>query len=816
MSSIFRARAASSTSRWVIRTSALIAALLVATPAFAQQKGEDESAALVEEGRADLRHGALGDAGKALDQAIALNPRRVDAYVLRSAVYAAQKRYKDGIALMRRAQALAPADEEVLTALGSQLVLAGAPDEGVPLLQQVVAKDPARYDAQLLLGLHWHDAGRWSDSIAALEQYFAHRPAELAAEDSQHRIDLADAYLRARQPEKALGLFEQAAADRKQDLRARVGVAWATAAIDCKKARPLLRDLEVVADAHPEVYLVDGQCALALGDPNAALERGRRYLERAPHAAAAGHALVGEANAARGNLPLAARELGLARELEPKRRRWPVRLAIVLRRGGDPAGALAALEQLGPPAAPNLDPDWWDEIGEALLAKGDAAGVIARLGPVIPELPGDANARTVLGAAQLQTNAPADALKTLDDAEQIHSQPRSRVLLSAALATVAAQKLVEKDAAGAEPLLARADQLDGTPIVWRDLGIARLALDKFADAIAPLDRAAAAGAPPIVLMLDARAHALSGDVVGARPIYDRALAAEKDADTAAEIALDWAATEVASGDPALAVSALEKPNVKPGPLALRVKSALAVARHAAGVAAIHAGNGTKAVELLRASASTDPSLATKCDLALATVVAGDTGAALAALKAISGQSCPFPPPADVQAAPILSAFTDGLNPRRAGKALDRLEALGGKSTGPALLLLNTSVRVVALEAAADAYRNGALAQARKYLGQARAANARLGNDEVAHNIAVLDLADGRVDAAIPELERVAPKLPEALVNLGLAYEKKGEPQKALDAWRRARKAGVRFPPLAEWIESKERIYGASGGAEATP
>ena len=99
------------------------------------------------------------------------------------------------------------------------------------------------------------------------------------------------------------------------------------------------------------------------------------------------------------------------------------------------------------------------------------------------------------------------------------------------------------------------------------------------------------------------------------------------------------------------------------------------------------------------------------------------------------------------------------------------------------------------------------AQARKYLTQAKAANARVGTDEVAHNLAVMDLADGNVDAAIAQFDRLSAKLPEALVNLGIAYERKGDPQKALDAWRRARKAGVRFPPLGDWIEAKERIYG---------
>src|SRR6185503_7021720 len=194
------------------------------------------------EGRGALKKNKLDDAAKALDQAIALNPRRVDAYVLRSAVYAARKEYKQGIELMRRAQALAPTDEEVLTALGSQLVLSGDTAAGVPLLVQVTTKNAARYDAQLLLGNHYHDTMRWPDAIAAFEAYFKSRPKALAGEDARHRVDLADSYLRFHQPQQALVQFEQAldASKKKDDLRARMGVAWATAAIDCKKARPLL------------------------------------------------------------------------------------------------------------------------------------------------------------------------------------------------------------------------------------------------------------------------------------------------------------------------------------------------------------------------------------------------------------------------------------------------------------------------------------------------------------------------------------------------------------------------------------------------
>jgi tetratricopeptide (TPR) repeat protein len=558
------------------------------------------------------------------------------------------------------------------------------------------------------------------------------------------------------------------------------------------------------------VWLVDGQCALQLGDIAGGLALGRRYLDKATKSAAAGHALVGEAQAARGNLAEARKELETAAKLEPGRRRWAVRLAIVLRRAGDHAGALATLEKVGPPPSPAFDPDWWTALGETLLANGDADAVVTRLAPVVPELAGDAAIRTVFGAAQLQTGQAEAAVTTLAEVEQMSGTPRSRKLLVAGLSTLGAQKLA-KSPADAEPLLARAEQLDSVnAVVLRNLGIARLALARPADALPMLEEAAKIDGTAISSMLAARARALTGDVTGARPIYEKAIAAETHRENQIEIAIDWAASEVAGGDPAVAVAALEKLDAKDTKLAARHKSALATARHAAAVAAIKAGTGGKAVELLKASIAAESTLAKKCDLALAAVVAGDAGPALVALRAVSGQSCPFPPPADTQATPILIAFTEGLSARRAAKAVDKLTALAGKATGPSQTLLTTSIRVVALEAAQDAYRNGRLAQARKFLTTARSANARVGADEVAHNLAVLDLVEGKVDAAIATLDRISARVPEALVNLGIAYERKGDPSRALDAWRRARKANVRFAPLAEWIEAKERIYGEAG------
>jgi tetratricopeptide (TPR) repeat protein len=784
-------------------------------PAHAQRpgQGEDESAALVSEGRAALQRGEYADATKALDQAIALNPRRIEAYVLRSVVYAENKQYKEGVLLMRRAQALAPADESVLTALGSQLVLSGNPGAGVPLLEHVLARNPSRYYAALSLGQHWYAIGKWPEAIAALEAYFAHRPPALANGDAEHRVDLADAYLRGRQTEKALAAFRQAVGEAaragKPDLRARLGGAWATAAIDCARALPLLRELEPFARTYPEIWLVEGQCELALGDTVAAIDRGQLYLGRARHGEAAGHALIGEAYASRGNPAEARRELEVARALEPVQRQWPVRLAAVLRSGGDALGALAVLDTLGPPPAATDDPRWWLELGEALFASGDARAVITRLSPIVADQLRSAALLTVLGRAQLAAGQAEAAVKSLDEADAIQRTPRSKQLLASALATAATARLSAGEVVDAELMLVRASELAESATILRDLGIARLALDRNDDALATLDRAALLDPAPITMMLDARAHALVGDVTGARSRYDRALAPLPD--DAVEIAIDWAASELAGGDPAIAVTALERVAARAmsEALAHRHHAALAQARHAAGLAALRAGSGARAVELLKASLAGEPAIATRCDLALAAVVSGDATVALTALKDVRDQRCPFPPPADVQAVPILIALTEGMNPRQAGRALDGLTALASKSSGPAAALLGMVTRVVALEAAGVAYHEGSFVAARRLLTTARRARAQRGSDEVAHNLALLDLAEGKLDAAIVQLERLAPRLPDAFITLGIAYERKGLPRQARDAWQRARKDGARFAQLPDWIEAKERFYGAA-------
>ena len=802
-----------------IATSVLACALALAlvalpTAAHAQRpnQGEDESAELVAEGRSALRDGDLGDAARALDQAIALNPRRLEAYALRAAVHAAKGEHALGVALMRKARELAPDNIDVLAALGTQLMLAGEHGEGVPLLEGVVARAPAQYGAQVLLGHHYADKGRWRESAAALEAYFRARPKELSRDDDRHRLDLAEAYLRTYRPGDARVLYAGISERNPTWLGARMGLAWSLAAIDCRQARRVLEELSRRSDAPIEVLLVRGQCALELGDPGEALRMARAYLDEAEAASAAGHALLGEAEAARGNLKAARASLERARTLEPGRRRFAVRLARVLRLGKDPAAALAELDGIGVPDPASSDRTYWVELGEALLDTGRAGEVAPRLAAAAAAFPDNPELALVLGDAALRGGDAAGAAISLELAMRAPT-PRARRLLSDALLAVSIGKLDAGDVSGAAAALVRADEVEGTPAVWRNLGLCSYLLGDLDRAHQALARAAAAEPSAPTLILLGRVKAARG-AEAARESLAQAVIAGKGEASSVDAAIELASVELAAGRTAEAVEALVGTAVAArkagGDHASRHAAALVTARHAAGLAALRAGQATRAVGFLEDAAqgaSGDVATAIQCDLALATVATNDRDKAVARLKAVARAKCPFPAPADTTAVPVLLAFVEGLQPRRAAKALDRLAALDRGATGTTRALLATAIRVVALNAAEDAYRGGKLAPARKYLAAARKAEAKVGLDEVIHNLAVIDVADGRLEAAIAALDRLAPKLPEALVNLGVAHDKKGDGGRALELWRRARKEGARFGPLDEWIAAKERIYG---------
>lgn len=785
---------------------------------------QDDSALLVEDARARMARGDYARAGRSLDRALALNPRRIDIYVLRASVHAALAQYPAGIALLRRAQNLAPNNPDVLTTLGSQLLLAGQTDEGVPLLEQVVARFPTRYDAHILLGYHHAKTGEPRRAIAAIESYFRTRPERLRGEDTAHRLGLADAYLRAGDSKKARQLFRAVLRAEPRNLTARLGLAWATAAIDCRQALPLLADLDDLTGRYPDIDVVRGHCELAMGKPAEAESHAQRYLDRNPRSASA-HALLGEARLASGDLAGARTSLRASRRLDPGLRHVGLRLAGLEREAGDPAAALALLDEIGPARGDAAgDLAWSIARAEALLAAGRTDEAAAQLVPAIAEAPagpGDAalaEAREVLGVALYRSGDTAGAVTQLERA--LAGRPdskRGRATLADALALVGAAQIGAGELAPAEATFERASEVLPGPRTWRNLGIVRLARDRAGDAIAPLARAASAG-DAVALHLHARALGQAGQLAEARRVFAAAGRAQRDPASRITIAMDLAAMELTGGDHERAIAALEdiEKLTSDNPTA---RTALVTARYAAGLAALRSGAAATAVKLLEAAeaqARGEELTGIRCHLVLAVLLQGERRKATARLATLkrADATCVFREDVRRVTMPVLDALGRGLAERRARREIARLESLYRRSSGPARDLVASAVRVLATSAALSAYSSGRLGDAERYLASAARVEKPELSPETRHNQAVLDIARERnIPAALAALEELSTRLPEALVNLGVASDRRGEPRQALDFYERARERRVRFAPLAEWIAAKRRVFATASGEQ---
>lgn len=786
-------------------------AMLVAVPRARAQSDDSAETLLVEAAKRAIARGNYRSAGRLLDRALSVNPRRIDAYVLRASVFAMRRDYENGVAVMRRARTLAPANADVLTALGSQLMLAGKRGEAVALLERVVTTAPQRYDAQVVLGHYYITRKQWNRAIKSLAAYFASRPKILAREDPIHRAALARAYLRVGKRRRAVALYRQVVAAEPKNAAGRLGLAWATASISCKRALPLLLSLEDLASRYPSVLLVRARCALMTGGTAQALRLAKRYLDRRandPHA----WALLGRARQRSGNIRGARVAFAAALAREPGNQRWSFRLAHLERISGAPQRAVKRLRRAGP--SPGRVDEWTLELGEALLASRKYDELRRLLGPWVVSKPKRAQGRALLGLALYHSGNRVKAIEHLEAAAGLDAkQTRVRGPLVRALIERGVAAFRKPDLAAAQVAFQRAMRVDANPVVLRNLGAVLLRRGKPRAAIANLELSLRKRSQRDTAFLLGRAYRLSKRHRSALAMLIRArkLSVGTGPSNAA-IVLEIAATRMAAGEYGDAVAVLGRAlRAAKGADKARLNAAFYAAARQAASHWLRVGAFTRAYRLLLNLERRLPSKLDKrrigvaCDLALAATGAGLRDTALRRLRRLKGVTCPFPAPANRLAIPILLAWNEGLDGRRATRSINRLQALRRRKLGVAGPLARVASRDVALRAAAQAYRTNQLRRARVYLSMAARVDRR--SREVIHNQAVLLLASGKIDAAIRRLKSIAAWVPMAHVNLGIAYGRKGDAKKALEHFRRARRAGVRFAPLARWITTKQRVWG---------
>ncbi len=801
---------------WVL--AGFLALTFVGGPVWAQaptqQQDDDESSLLIAKAREQLDDKDFAGAGRTLDQVLELNPRRIDAYVLRASIHATNKDYRAGVALMRRAARLAPDDEDVLTTLGSQLMLLGEEREGVPILERVVDRRPSRYQAQLLLSYHYVNERQYARAAPAFEAYLSNRPAALANEDTIHRFGMAEAYLRSGEPKKALVNFRAVEAKQPRSIEAKMGVAWALAATDCRKALPTLTELMSHVDRHPNILLVRGHCDLELGNTERAAGSARRYLERSPNNASA-YALLAEAAVSRRDYGAARTAIGRARELSPNRRGYGLLLARVERLDGNVDEAMMLLDEVRPAGqAPENDLAWSLEHIETLLAAGRNDQAIDEVEGVLVVHPQSAAAQELHGLGLFAMGDTDAAIAPLELAlEKMPTSERGRNTLADALTITGTTQMSNREFRPASSRFARAAEVRPTAETLRNYGVSLLMLNDADKALSPLEAASQSG-DALSLQLYGRALGQLNRNDEARSTLNRAMQASGDDGRRVEVALEMAALEFDTGNPVSAISVLEgvQTAAQSTKYGNQAKAALATARYVAGLTQLQAGQARPALRYLRdaeRSASGRLRLQIRCHAALAATAAGQYQRAINYLRTMRGSrsACGFAEPFARVAVPLLTAVNEGMLPGGSRRALNRLDRLYRNSRGRSRDLVSRGIRTIAFKAAADAYSRGRIARAERYLQRAVAAEgARRPSPERQHNQAVLALARGNDPAAIAQLNALSETMPQSLVNLGVFYDRNGQPLKALEYYRRAVQRGIRYTPLRRWIEAKERVF----------
>jgi len=778
-------------------------------PALAQSSDDDEDQLLVDEAKRAIAKKDYARAGKLLDRALANNPRRIDLYVLRASVHGVKQEHAKAIALLEKAKALAPNNVFVLAGLGIQLVQSGDAAKGVPILEGIVAKEPDRYAVQVVLGHHYEQTGKWTESITSFEAYFEARPGELAKEDRLHLVAAANAYLRSGDAKQAKASYEQVLAERPESELARLGLAWSSAALDCRDAMPLFEDLADLEDKYPEVSLVRGRCAMMLNRIDDALSAAERYRTARPEEGA-GWALLGDVRDAKKNYQAAETAYQKAIDVEPDNRVYAFKLGKTERLLGRTQAAADRLRASGAPE--NYEDDWTLEYGEALFSLHQVQDLQVHIKGWAEAHPTHAQGQFLYGVTLYESGDAAASIDHLAMAND-GGDGRAKAPLVQALDTMAVAAVGKGDLASAEALLVRADNVGGDLLTWRNLGAVLIAGGDHDRAIVVLKKAADADKKdPVVQHLLARAYQATKKYDEARTAYGRAIKAYGKDARVVSAELDLANAELTAGRGEQAVDALE--SALGGATDAATKSmlsrALVDAARAASTDDMRSGKFGSAVKILKRiekRVSDADATELRCDLALAHTGNGSRAPALELLRKLEKQKakCPFVAPADELGVPILIAWNEGASLKKAKTALKRLEALRKKASGVAEPLARLAGKDIALRAAQEAYEGGSLKSAATYLSEAKLYDKR--SPELAHNLAVIDLANGKLDAAIEALENIADDVPEAYVNLGIAYEKKGDARKALEYWRKAVDKGAHHGPLKDWIETKERFWG---------
>ena len=296
------------------------------SPSQAQPAEDEETSLLVDEARRAIGSRDYSRAGRLLDQAIRVNPRRIDAYVLRATVHGALQGARQGgggRAARPRARARPTSTSSPRSA--SSWCWPARPTRACRSSRAVVAKPP-RATRPRSCSATTTCASAAGRRRPAFEAYFEHRPRRSPA---RTRCTASTRPTRTCAPGKAdksraTSTRRSSTATSKNEM-ARLGVAWSTAVLDCGEAMQALTGGRRSRGQVRRGVDRRARCALTLGNLDAALDGAERYRARRPDAG--GWALLGDIRAAKGNLKGAETAFTEAVNRDPKSPLYALKLA---------------------------------------------------------------------------------------------------------------------------------------------------------------------------------------------------------------------------------------------------------------------------------------------------------------------------------------------------------------------------------------------------------------------------------------------------------------------------------------------------------
>ncbi len=749
-------------------------------------------------------------------KAFGYDPGLVDAVDKLAAIYYDKGRYRQAVALLRRAAAASPNDPRVESWLGLHLLKLKRTAEGVSHLKKAVKRDHKLFLAQLKLGAYYFKRRKWALAIPAFWNFLKYRSKAASRIDPVvHRL-LGIAYLRMGKLPQAQTRLLRALALRPKDHRAELelGEVYARRGF-CNPALSIFRKYRKLSSRRPKLYYFEAVCHFKLKAKPRALAAVKRFIAARPRVAD-GYLLLGDIHLYYREYSQALGAYKKAVLMVPGSADAAVKYAKALMGLKMYRKAKAVLERTRKRAPDS--PALLTVLGrcyEALKDYDKAMVVVERLVKLRPK---SVDGWTLLGWISLRKDAVDRAVKAFRIATKLSGGRNSEARggLVAAINRQAYEPVSRKDWAKARALLMEAYHIDKNRLMTlRNLGLVLLAAGQYEQAEKYLRMAFRKVQRDLVVnRLLGRVYLATGRLDAARTHYIRARQAafRVGGVVLAEVQVEFAAVLARFGKLDQAISQLKDAVTNSG----GDKATSRIARQnlvssllVRASKLIQDGKGEQAIgdcSLAVKNAVSLPDqalLKAKFLLAMASLDAAKWGTAISLLKELGTHgsfSKVLKPPYDklgLKFFEVYAAYRQG----RYGYAATEFRRLARRVRGPLRKKIEAMIVSCREFDAATALRLGKVKAA---LALLKAVGRR--TRESRHNLALAYYRAGRVSKALG-LWKSGGMPPAAACNLGIHYDNLGQPEQAYRYYKQCLARGGGNAAIRKRVEVKRKLFG---------